>query len=101
MVDFLVKYGSVLGLLLSLIGVIIIAVVQNRLFNVVRAWLNSLDFTARPETPAVMFPGWDKVMEKAVRQNRWLSWIGWILIVVGVTLQLCTALPSAFRGHCR
>jgi hypothetical protein len=101
MVDCLVKYGSVLGLLLSIFGAIIIAVVQSRLFKVVRAWLNSLDFTAHPGTPGVMLPGWDKDIGKAVRQNRWLSWLGWILIGVGVTLQICAALPSAFRGHCR
>ena len=102
MVDCLVKYGSVLGLLLSLFGAIIITDAQSDLFRVVNAWLNSLDFTAHPEAPVAMFTDWDKhMMGKAVRRSRRLSPLGWVLIVAGVALQIFAALLSAFRGHCR
>ena len=102
MVDCIVKYGSVLGLLLSLFGAIIITDAQSDLFRVVNAWLNSLDFTAHPEAPVAMFTDGDKqMMGKAVRRSRWLSLLGWCLIVAGVALQIVAALPSAFRGQCR
>ena len=38
------KYAAVIGLILNVIGAIIIAGAQSRLFTVVNTWLNALDF---------------------------------------------------------
>lgn len=88
----LIEHATVYGLLSSLIGAIIVAFAQHRVFKVVDVWLNSLDFTAEtslnPDSPIVRFSGWEKHMERAVRRSRQLSTLGWLLIIIGVALQI-------------
>jgi len=92
------SYATVLGLALNLIGAIVIAVAQSRLFVVINGWLLALDFyvetTLERRSPIVRFEGWDRQMEAALPRTRRVSAFGWALIVLGAALQIPGALPK-------
>jgi hypothetical protein len=93
----LVQYSAVGGLILNLIGAIVIAVAQSRLATVINGWLLALDFyveTFLAQGPIVRFEGWDKQMERQLPSTQRWSSFGWILIVVGVALQIPAALSK-------
>ena len=86
------NYMNGIGLLAGILGAIIIAIVQGRLFFVIHAWPLSLDFTVEnllnPRSPVIRPEGWDEHMKRAVHRNAAFSIVGWFLIVVGFVLQL-------------
>ena len=96
--NWFIEYGPATGLLFNVVGVIIIAAAQSRLFLVIKAWLLALDFyvetNLEKSSPIVRFEGWDKQMERVVPWTRRLSALGWTLIVIGVALQIPAALPK-------
>jgi hypothetical protein len=93
----IVQYGVFVGLILNLLGAIVIAAAQSRLFVVINGWLLALDFFIETyleqSSPIIRFEGWDKQMERSVPLTSKLSAFGWILIVIGVALQIPAALP--------
>lgn len=94
----MLSYFTAAGLLLNLLGAVLIAAAQSRLFVVINGWLLALDFyvetTLEPKSPIIRFEGWDKQMEAAVPRNRRFSTIGWSLIVIGYALQV----PGVWLG---
>jgi uncharacterized protein involved in cysteine biosynthesis len=85
------------GLVLSTVGVAILAYAQNRLDNAIHFWLDSLDFTvetvveaidAPGRRPTIRFTGMDQQTKRAVKLNRRISMLGWALTLVGFVLQL-------------
>jgi len=87
---------NVLGLVLNLIGFAVVAVAQSGLFREVHFWLTTLDFTVETlvdeATNVYRFTRHDKRMEQKLAQNRRYSWLGWALVVMGVLLQIPSAL---------
>jgi hypothetical protein len=87
------------GLILNTVGVVILAVAQNRLDGAIRCWLVTLDFSvetmlAPAPAPMVRVHGMDEQTKRTLVTNRWLSTLGWIVTGVGFILQL-----AALHSH--
>jgi Mn2+/Fe2+ NRAMP family transporter len=81
------------GLILSTVGVIILAYAQNQLDRTVRRWLLALDFSLETvitptAAPRVRILGMDKQMDRAISRSRWFSTAGWVVMAVGFILQI-------------
>jgi hypothetical protein len=96
---FITEYGNLIGLSLGLLGALLLAIAQSRLFLVIHDWLMSLDLTvetwlAGPRAPIVRAEGWDTQMERTVPWARKLSTLGWILVLMGFAAQIPSAIPK-------
>ena len=90
---------DLVGLPLDLLGAVLIAVAQSRMFYVIDEWLLTLDLAitsrlAEPSAPTMRALGWNKQMECAVPRARRLSTIGWILVAAGFAARIPGALPK-------
>jgi hypothetical protein len=81
------------GLIFNTIGVLVLAIAQNKLDGMVRFWLDALDFSIETilspsHAPSVRISGMDEQMKRVLTTNRWLSTAGWAISAVGFVLQL-------------
>jgi hypothetical protein len=81
------------GLVLNTLGVVILAIAQNKLDGAVRFWLDTLDFSietilAPSPAPSVRIRGMDEQMKRAATTSRWMSTVGWCVSGAGFILQL-------------
>ncbi len=89
---------TVVGLVFNLIGAVLVAIAQGRLFRVLNVWLMGLAFNVetllQPEEPIVTIwlgrGRWLKLSRKVER----FSTLGWILIVLGTALQIPATFPK-------
>jgi hypothetical protein len=82
---------DVWGLILSGIGAVLIAAGQEMVASVTHMWLRAheaflISFVSSEDAHRIS--GVDDQMDRAVRKNRWLSRIGWLLFVAGIVLQI-------------
>jgi hypothetical protein len=81
---------DVWGLILSGMGAVLIAAGQEMVASVTDMWLRAhqaflTSFGGGGDVHRIS--GVDDQMDRAVRKNRWLSRIGWLLFVAGIVLQ--------------
>ena len=82
---------DVWGLILSGLGALLIAAGQEMVASVTDMWLRAHEafltsFVGGADVNRIS--GVDDQMDRAVRKNRWLSRIGWLLFVAGIVLQI-------------
>src|SRR5262245_55425175 len=82
---------DVWGLMLSGIGAVLVAAGQEIVTGVTDMWLRAHEAflgSLAGGSGVHRISGIDEQMDRAVRKNRWLSRIGWLLFVAGIVLQI-------------
>lgn len=87
---------SAIGLVLCLLGAIVLAWSQNKLFSKVTLWLETIDTTVdgltRPQGDILRVKGMDKLIQKSLPGLKCASTAGWILMILGTAMQILSAM---------
>jgi len=80
---------GVWGLVLSALGALIVALGQSDIARSVHLWLTALELgkDSRNSRSDIYNVVADKHMKRALKLNKWLAPIGWIIFIVGILMQ--------------